>query len=110
MFGGIAAPTPPQHGPTFHEIVKPRLPDLHGRQVALITVIRQRSQKCKCARNIVVCDDQRNAKLLVDVVVDLPKLTHDAFIGPSFKRTPQINADDFAKYSGVYAFDIVSKD
>ena len=65
---------PPHHRIVrcFDEVVEPGLPDLRRRQIAAVAVIRQRTQKGKRARNIVVGDDQRHIALLVDVVVDLP--------------------------------------
>jgi hypothetical protein len=83
---------------------------LFGGEILVVTVVFQGSNESECARDIIVADDQGDVALFVDVIIDLAELLKDSFVRPLFERAPQINADDFAKDTGIYALDIITGD
>ena len=44
---------------------------------------------------------------IIDVIIDLAQICHDLLMGPTLEGSPQIDANDFAKYTGVDSFGIV---
>ena len=72
-------------------------------------VIGQGPQKGERASNVVVSQDQQSVEPLMDVVVDLAQLGHDAFVGPALNRAAQIDADDLAQHPGVHTLHVVRR-
>ena len=107
MFGGVAHPAPPQDRTPLDEVVQPRLSYLGRRQVEPVAVVGKRAQKGESTRDVVVRDDKRNLKPLVDIVGDLAQSLHDLIVGPPFEGAAQIDADHFAEHARIDAFQIV---
>ena len=77
-----------------------------------IAIIGERAWKQKGSGDVVIGDDQMvrpqfHIAALVDVIVDRPKLRHDAFIGPAFERAAEVDADQLAEYAGIDAFGVI---
>src|SRR5690606_35928182 len=96
-----AKAAPPQDGSLLDQVVQPRLANLLRRQIPAVIVVLQRPQKRERPRNVVVGHDEWDAKLFVDVIIDLPESFEDLLIRPSFKGPSQIDPDDLSQHARV---------
>ncbi len=60
MLSGVAHAAPPQNGALFNDVIEPALPDLGRGDLPTVAVIGQGAQKCKCAGDVIISDDQRH--------------------------------------------------
>ena len=72
----------------------------------------QSAQKGKCAGDIIsyyeVVISQEHITVVIDVIFDLAQICHDLFMGPTFEGSPQIDTADFAEYTSIDSFGIVT--
>ncbi len=66
-------------------------------------MVLERANEGEGPRDVVVADDQRAIKAVVDVILDRVELAQDALMGPVLERPPEVDSDDFAEHCGVGA-------
>ena len=107
VLGRVAEAAPPEHRAVLDEVVEPGLADLGRGEVRIAAVVLERPHESERAADVVVGDDEGDPDLVVDVVVDLPKLVLAALVGPAFERPPEIDAYDLAEHARVDALLVV---
>ena len=107
MLSGVAHTAPPKDRALFDNVVQPTLPDLRRRDRTAVAVVGQCAQKCKCAGNVIVGDDQGHVQMLMDVVVDFAETLTERLVAPALERPAQVDTDQLAQHPGVNSFCIV---
>ena len=72
-------------------------------------MVLERANEGEGPRDVVVGDDQRAIKAVVDIIFDRAELAQDALMGPALERPPEVDADEFAEHCGIGAFRIVGR-
>ena len=101
MFGADSKATPPEHGFVFDQMIQPDISDHFRCDVVWAIVVIESAGKDERSADVIIGDDKRHTKALVNVVVNLADSLFDLPPAPSFEGSAEINADQFSKNSGV---------
>ena len=93
--------SPPENRFIRNQIIQPGFTKEIIRRFFIKTGIRQSTDKCQCAGNIIIGNNQRFIAIFMNIPGDCPPFFLNPLFRPAFEWSSEINPDYFSENSGI---------